>query len=129
MTLSLDRFKQASTSPTQRVFSGTRTRTRNTPAAIVTITTKLLQPNHHYVKTQTGRRIKLSNCRSLPNDQRDANRTINLNLLRTPSTYLMASGWKYTRIYNPQRAPKSISDKVPYRSVTSYVKLRHVCFY
>ncbi|GFV62316.1 hypothetical protein TNCV_2464431 [Trichonephila clavipes] len=31
-------------------------------------------------------RIKLSNCRSLPNDQRDANRSINLNLLRTPST-------------------------------------------
>ncbi|GFT13335.1 hypothetical protein TNCV_1550921 [Trichonephila clavipes] len=38
----------------------------------------------------TMRRIKLSNCRSLPNNQRDDNPTINLNLLRTPSAHLLA---------------------------------------
>ncbi|GFU99746.1 hypothetical protein TNCV_49621 [Trichonephila clavipes] len=38
----------------------------------------------------TRRRIKLSNIGPLPIDQRAANRTINLNRLRTLSIYLMA---------------------------------------
>ncbi|GFX66050.1 hypothetical protein TNCV_4101901 [Trichonephila clavipes] len=40
--------------------------------------------------TSLSRRINFSNCRSLPINLRDANRTINLNLLRTPSSHLLA---------------------------------------
>ncbi|GFW69807.1 hypothetical protein TNCV_1884511 [Trichonephila clavipes] len=46
--------------------------------------------SHLLFTTLLSRRIKLSNCRSLPNDPREAMRSINLNLLRTPSTYLLA---------------------------------------
>ncbi|GFU99956.1 hypothetical protein TNCV_3866571 [Trichonephila clavipes] len=61
--------------------------------------------------------IKLSKCRSLPNNQRDANRTINLNLLRTPSWLEI-----YANLQSP-KTPKSISDKVPYRSVYKFVPI------
>ncbi|GFV90998.1 uncharacterized protein TNCV_1248851 [Trichonephila clavipes] len=70
------------------------------------------------------RHSRRANSRSLPNDQRDANRTIKLNLLRTPLTYLLAAGWKYTRIYNPQRRLRVLVIK--YRTYPSHARIYKV---